>query len=55
MNRTEQLMNEVADHMAVTMEQPGDPQAWQRLLIYAPIEVLEQALDQRERLADEGT
>ena len=40
MPRTEQLMNELVDQMARTLEQPSDPRAWQHLLIYAPIEVL---------------
>jgi hypothetical protein len=42
-NETERLLNAAMDHIAGTHEQPFDPRAWEHLLIYCPIEILEAA------------
>lgn len=44
-NFTEKLLNDAADHIAVTREQPSDPRAWDQLLIYCPREALERRLE----------
>lgn len=41
---TERLLNEAADHIAGTLQQPIDPRAWDQLLIYCPREALERRL-----------
>lgn len=40
---TERLLNEVADHIAGTLQQPVDPRAWDQLLVYCPLDQLEAA------------
>jgi hypothetical protein len=42
-NEAERLLNAAMDHIAGTLEQPIDPRAWQHLLIYCPLDVLEAA------------
>lgn len=40
-NTTEKLLNAAMDHIAGTLEQPTDIRAWDFLLIYCPVEVIE--------------
>ena len=42
-NFTEHLLNQAMDHIAGTHEQPTDPRAWDYLLTYCPLEILETA------------
>jgi hypothetical protein len=42
-NEAERLLNTAMDHIAGTHEQPLDPRAWEHLLIYCPLEILEAA------------
>jgi hypothetical protein len=44
-NQAEILLNEAMDHIAGTLEQPGDMRAWDHLLIYCPREALERRLE----------
>lgn len=42
-NEAERLLNAAMDHIAGTHEQPADQRAWDHLLIYCPLEILEAA------------
>lgn len=42
-NQTERLLNSAMDHIAGSLEQPTDTRAWDHLLIYCPLEILEAA------------
>lgn len=42
-NQSEYLLNAAMDHIAGTLEQPIDSRAWDHLLIYCPLEILEVA------------
>lgn len=43
-NVTERLLNEAAEWIAASLEQPADPRAWDQLLIYAPREAIERRM-----------
>ena len=51
-NQTERLLNAAMDHIAGTLEQPTDPRAWDHLLIYCPLEILEAAYVRKAQRAD---
>lgn len=40
MNSAERLLNDAADYIAATLEQPADTRAWTHLLIYCPKELI---------------
>lgn len=44
---TERLMWLVIDHIAGSLQQPADSRAWEHLLIYCPLSVLEAAYVQK--------
>lgn len=43
-NVTERLLNELAEWIGGSLEQPSDPRAWDQLLIYAPREAIERRM-----------
>lgn len=43
-NVTERLLNEAAEWIGSTLEQPSDARAWDQLLIYAPQEAVERRM-----------
>lgn len=50
--QVERKLNEAADLLAATLDQPADPRAWDHLLIYAPRDALERRLARFDEQSD---